>query len=215
MQQIVKDNKTLSFYSEDQKIDLLYDIQKSSEAIVQWKAHIMRSVNQECAKQDIIAKLDQTSCLLVIDFAMKFLQLRYREKQSDWCGKRGLSWHISSVVSRSKSNTTEFYFRNNARKDFSGDTLCSQSHGGRTSNFCLIFSTPRLAKRMAALNLATVTSTPAATPPRPKPNALTADWTLGCRSETDSQSSRDDEAAESTSEIAMSAFTMPWRNLSR
>ena len=60
---------------------------------------------------------------------------------------------------------------------------------------------------MAALNLATVTSTPAATPPRPKANALTADWTLGCRSETDSQSSRDEEAAESTSEIAMSAFT--------
>ena len=60
---------------------------------------------------------------------------------------------------------------------------------------------------MAALNLATVTSTPAATPPRPKANALTADWTLGCRSETDSQSSGDEEAAESTSELAMSAFT--------
>ena len=59
---------------------------------------------------------------------------------------------------------------------------------------------------MAALNLATVTSMPAATPPRPKANAFTADWTLGCRSETDSQSSGD-EAAESTSELAMSAFT--------
>ena len=35
------------------------------EAIVQWKAHIMRSVNQGCAKRDIIAKLGQTSCLLV------------------------------------------------------------------------------------------------------------------------------------------------------
>ena len=31
----------------------------------------------------------------------------YREKQSDWYGKRGLSWHISSVMSRSQSNTTE------------------------------------------------------------------------------------------------------------
>ena len=28
---------------------------------------------------------------------MKFLQLRYRE-QSDWFGKRGLSWHISTVI---------------------------------------------------------------------------------------------------------------------
>ena len=29
---------------------------------------------------------------------MKFLQLKYREKQSDWFGKRGLSWHISTVI---------------------------------------------------------------------------------------------------------------------
>ena len=35
-----------------------------------------------------------------MDWGMKFLQLHYREKRSDWCGKRGLSWHISSVVSR-------------------------------------------------------------------------------------------------------------------
>ena len=73
--------------------------------------------------------------------------------------------------------------------------------------FLFDFLNSPLAKRMAALNLATVTSTPAVTPPRPKANALTADWTLGCRSETDSQSSGDDEAAESTSVLAMSAFT--------
>ena len=61
----------------------------------------------ERAKQDILVKLDQTSCLIVMDWAMRFLQLRYREKQSDWYGKRGLSWHISSVVSSSQSGTTE------------------------------------------------------------------------------------------------------------
>ena len=105
--QIVKDGKTLSFYCKDQLDDLLYDITKASDAIVQWKAHTMRSVNQECAKQDVLAKLDQSSCPLVIDWAMKFLQLRYREKQSDWYGKRGLSWHISSVISRSQSDTFE------------------------------------------------------------------------------------------------------------
>jgi len=35
--QIVKDGKTLSFYSKDQQDDLLYDITKASDAIVQWK----------------------------------------------------------------------------------------------------------------------------------------------------------------------------------
>ena len=33
---------------------------------------------------------------------MKFVQLKYRERQSDWYGKRGLSWHISSVVTRDR-----------------------------------------------------------------------------------------------------------------
>ncbi len=34
---------------------------------------------------------------------MKFLRLRYREKQSDWFAKRGLSWHVSSVIHRDKN----------------------------------------------------------------------------------------------------------------
>ena len=33
-----------------------------------------------------------------MDWAMKFNQLRYREKQSDWYGKSGLSLHISTVI---------------------------------------------------------------------------------------------------------------------
>ena len=98
LQQTVNDSESLRFYSKEQKEDFLYDIKKASDAIVQWKAHIMTAVNQKCAKQDITAALDQNSCLLVMDWAMKFLQLRYREKQTDWYGKRGLSWHITSVV---------------------------------------------------------------------------------------------------------------------
>ena len=35
-----------------------------------------------------------------MDWAMNLLQLKYREKQSDWFGKRGLSWHISTVITR-------------------------------------------------------------------------------------------------------------------
>ena len=31
---------------------------------------------------------------------MRFLQLKYLEKHSDWFGKRGLSWHISTVITR-------------------------------------------------------------------------------------------------------------------
>ncbi len=92
------------FETEEQKEDLLWDFKISRDNILRWKAHVLRSVNQERAKQDIIANLQCNSVLIIMDWAMKFLQLKYREKQSDWYGKRGLSWHISSVVFR--DNTT-------------------------------------------------------------------------------------------------------------
>ncbi len=37
---------------------------------------------------------------IVIDWAMKFLPHKYCESQSDWFGKRGISWHISVVYRR-------------------------------------------------------------------------------------------------------------------
>ncbi|CAB3992571.1 Hypothetical predicted protein [Paramuricea clavata] len=87
------------FETEEQKEDLVWDFKKSRDNILHWKAHVLRSVNQERAKQDI-ANLQSNSVLIIMDWAMKFLQLKYREKQSDWYSQRGLSWHISSVVFR-------------------------------------------------------------------------------------------------------------------
>ena len=31
---------------------------------------------------------------------MKFLPLRYRERMSEFFGKRGKSWHVSAVITR-------------------------------------------------------------------------------------------------------------------
>ena len=46
----------------------------------------IRSINKEKAKQDALRSADDTSAILIMDWAMKFLQIRYREKQSDWFG---------------------------------------------------------------------------------------------------------------------------------
>ena len=94
-------------YSQEQQDDLLYDFKNCKNCILFWKSHILRSANQESAKQEILQNLDGDSALIVIDWAMKFLQLKYREKQSDWFGKRGLSWHISSVVTRDTETQKE------------------------------------------------------------------------------------------------------------
>ena len=88
------------FFSGEQRDDLLYDLRRAKENIFKWKCHVLRSCNQETAKQNVLLSLDKNSALVVIDWAMKFLQLKHREKQSDWYGKRGISWHVSSVVTK-------------------------------------------------------------------------------------------------------------------
>ena len=61
----------------------------------------------EAQIRHVLNNLDVKSVLILIDWAMQFLQMKYREKQTDWFGKRGLSWHISSVVSKSEDGVTE------------------------------------------------------------------------------------------------------------
>ena len=93
-QQILE--SSASMYSKEYQEDLLYDFEQARTDILQWKAHILRSVNQDKAKQDAIRNLNES--LVVMDWAMKFLQMKYREKQSDWFAKRGISWHVSTVI---------------------------------------------------------------------------------------------------------------------
>ena len=92
------DKFVTGFYSHNQKDDLLYDLLEAEKQIFEWKAHTLHSINQEAAKEEIVENLKENSALIVMDWAMKFLQSKYREKQSDWFTKRGLSWHISSII---------------------------------------------------------------------------------------------------------------------
>ena len=74
--------------------DLMYDFEQAKAAIIDWNAHVIRSVSQDRAKHDTIRNLNSGSVLVAMDWAMKFVQIKYREKQSEWYGKRGLSWHV-------------------------------------------------------------------------------------------------------------------------
>ena len=59
-------------YSQEQRDDLLYDFTNAKNAILLWKSRILRSVNQESAKQEVLQRLDGESVLVVTDWAMKF-----------------------------------------------------------------------------------------------------------------------------------------------
>ncbi|KAK3713984.1 hypothetical protein QZH41_017105, partial [Actinostola sp. cb2023] len=75
--------------------ELTFTVKQARMNITSWKAHILRSINQDAARIDVLESLDESSVLVVQDWAMKYLPRKYRESQTDWFGKRGIPWHIS------------------------------------------------------------------------------------------------------------------------
>ena len=75
--------------------ELGFRLKQAKTAICAWKSHLLRSVNQDMARMEVLVNLDQSSVLLVQDWAGKYLPRKYRESQADWFGKRGIPWHIT------------------------------------------------------------------------------------------------------------------------
>ena len=75
--------------------DLTYSFRQAVDCI---KAYQLRSCRQDEARTSILDKLHENSVHITQDWAMKFLPQKYRESQSDWFAKRGISWHIGVVV---------------------------------------------------------------------------------------------------------------------
>ena len=84
-----------NFEREDDKDEAVFLVQKASEAIAAWKAHQLRSINQDRARLEVLEFLDLSCVLTVQDFAMKFIPAQYCEAKSHFFGKRRISWHVS------------------------------------------------------------------------------------------------------------------------
>lgn len=91
----------------DVKEEMKFVLTQAKKNIEAWKAHIIRSVNQDAARLDILNALDDTSVLVVLDWAMKFIPRKYRESQADWFGKRGISWHVSVAMRKHAGKTLQ------------------------------------------------------------------------------------------------------------
>ncbi|KAL9956431.1 hypothetical protein ACROYT_G037906 [Oculina patagonica] len=93
----------------DDICDLRFLLDDSKDKIEQWKAHILRSVNQEEGKQEVLDQLQPTEALLVEDWAMKFLPLHFREKSAEFYGKRGINWHVTAVIRKTQECSLSVY----------------------------------------------------------------------------------------------------------
>ena len=85
--------------------ELAFMTRRAKRDVSAWKSHLLRAVNQDKARLDILQNLDNASGLLIQDWAMKFIPRKYRESQTDWFGKRGIPWHVT--VAMRKESTSE------------------------------------------------------------------------------------------------------------
>ena len=84
----------------EERNEMEYVITQSRKNIMAWKAHLLRDINQDEARLNLLCDLNSASVLVVLDWAMKFLPRKYRESQSDWFEKRDISWHIAVAMTK-------------------------------------------------------------------------------------------------------------------
>ena len=76
----------------------MWEYEHAVVEIEAWKVHLQRAFQQDLARQDALSSLDEETVIVINDWAMQFLPMRFRERQSQWFGKRGISWHFSAVI---------------------------------------------------------------------------------------------------------------------
>ena len=75
--------KDLSAIDNEEKNEMEDVITQSNKNIMAWKGHLLRDINQDEVRLNLLRDLDSDSALVVLDWAMKFLPRKYRESLSD------------------------------------------------------------------------------------------------------------------------------------
>ncbi|XP_063416575.1 uncharacterized protein LOC134698600 [Mytilus trossulus] len=83
-----------------EKEEFEHDISVSTEKIWAWRDHLIRTVNQDSCKKDLLQNLQSHEVLIIADWAMKYIPQTFRETQSEWFGKQGISWHMICALVR-------------------------------------------------------------------------------------------------------------------
>ena len=75
-----------------------YDFQEAQDAIIELMRHVIRGVQQDEAKSTSVQGIDDESTYQAVDWAQKILPQKYREGQSEYFGKKGMSLLVSSFT---------------------------------------------------------------------------------------------------------------------
>ena len=64
--------------------DRLYEANNAAAKILEWKGHILRTENPDQCKRQILDSLKGDDAFIVVDWAMKFIAMKFQEKQAEW-----------------------------------------------------------------------------------------------------------------------------------
>ena len=62
------------------------------------------SKNQDQYKRQIVDTLKGGKAFIIVDWTMKFIAMKFWEKQAECFLKREINWHVSSVVVRQEES---------------------------------------------------------------------------------------------------------------
>ncbi|CAF1685817.1 unnamed protein product [Rotaria magnacalcarata] len=110
---LIKENSNIS---EENRIRLMKSFTRDSDLVQEWKKHQLRAVHQEAARDHVLESLDEES----VNWAMKWLEKKYRQSQSDFYALRGLPWHLTHVVRLQPRHSSAKY----SEKVFENRTFC-------------------------------------------------------------------------------------------
>ena len=120
----------------DQYALLTEDLKRNSECIFNWKCHQLRSVHQDLARDYILEQLDDSNVFIVTDWAMKWVEAKYREKLSEWYDKKGLPWHLTFVIRRQRKHAT--LSSSGVAENFEHRTLCHVFDQCKQDALCVV-----------------------------------------------------------------------------
>ena len=101
--------------------DHLYEAKNAASRIFACKGHMLIAENQDQCKRQILYSLRGDEAFVVVDWAIKFIAMKFREKLSEWFAKRGINWHMRSVVVRQEESlevTCYAHLLNSCKQDW-------------------------------------------------------------------------------------------------
>ena len=116
---------------QDEKDELMYNVNIAKSNIFEWMAHIVRSVQQEKAKVQAMQLLSATTGFWISDWAQKVLPLKYQEGQKEYFGKKGMSLHVDVLSKKDEDGQLrkDVHFTSVYRSDQDVvETLCVVDH---------------------------------------------------------------------------------------